>query len=296
VGLSCLDHLWRVDRFPPVKSRTRASMYQVQGGGPAATGAVTVSMLGGEAELWAVHGEDPNGSYLARELEKLGVGVQGVLQPNGGVTLVSGILTGPDGERHIFSFHGTGLADDESSLDLKRVASFGVILFDNTHPKMSQAALGAARASGVPTLADFGNCDNWHLAKLADTLVVSEECAEEILGRNDPEEAIGELRQFPEQVVGITLGEHGYLYDAGQGIRSFDSFPVNVVDTNGAGDVFHGAYAYGIASDWDHDRCGLFASATAALACTALGGRAGIPSYSDVVRLLKEEGVGGHWS
>ena len=54
--------------------------------------------------------------------------------------------------------------------------------------------------------------------------------------------------------------------------------------------MFHGAYAYGIANQWDHDRCGLFASATAALACTALGGRAGIPNHADVVRLLTEEG------
>ena len=84
-------------------------MYRVQGGGPAATGAVTVSILGGDAELWAVHGEDANGSYLASELEEFGVGIKGVIQPEGAVTLVSGILTAPDGERHIFCFHGSGL-------------------------------------------------------------------------------------------------------------------------------------------------------------------------------------------
>ena len=290
VGLSCIDHLWRVDRFPPVMSRTRASMYRVQGGGPAATGAVTVSILGGDAELWAVHGEDANGSYLASELEEFGVGIKGVIQPEGAVTLVSGILTAPDGERHIFCFHGSGLVDQERKSGLNDIASFGAVLVDNTYPKMTQAALIAARQVGVPSIADFGNCANWHLAKLVDTLVVSEECAEEILGRNDPEDAIGKLRQFPEQVVGITLGEHGYLYDSGQGICRVDAFSINAVDTNGAGDVFHGAYAYGIANQWDHDRCGLFASATAALACTALGGRAGIPNHADVVRLLREEG------
>ena len=87
-GLSCVDHLWRVERFPPTASRTRTSDYTVQGGGPAATAAVAAARLGARTELWAVHGDDANGHAAREELRRYGVGLLCVVGGAGATSMV----------------------------------------------------------------------------------------------------------------------------------------------------------------------------------------------------------------
>ncbi len=287
VGLSCLDHIWQVERFPPLSSRTTAHAYRTQGGGPAATAAVTAARLGAEATLWAVHGGDFSGQYALSDLQKEGVETSNVRSVPGATTFVSAILVDPQGERHIFPYRGAGLTDTIDGLDPNSIGSFDALLVDGRHPVMAEAALQEARRRGVPTVGDFSDTRNWHLTPLVDYLLVSEECAEEALGRNEPEAALATLRRHPKQLVGITLGEEGFLYDDGDTVRHVTALPVEVVDTNGAGDVFHGAYTYGVARGWSDERCGLFASVTAALSCTGIG-RSAIPSAETVDRLLEE--------
>jgi sulfofructose kinase len=248
---------------------------------------VAAARLGAQATLWAVHGDDLSGSYALAELHKEGVETDGVRSVAGGVTFVSAILVDPHGERHIFPYRGAGLTDTTEGLDLSSVGSFGALLVDGRHPVISEAALQQAKRRGIPTVGDFSDTRSWHLTRLLDYLLVSEECAEEVLGRNDPEAALAALRRHPKQLVGITLGEEGFLYDDMGTVRHVTSLPVEVIDTNGAGDVFHGAYTYGVARGWSAERCGLFASVTAALSCTGLG-RSAIPSAVTVNQLLEE--------
>lgn len=287
VGLSCLDHIWQVAQFPPVQSRTHAEHYHLQGGGAAATGAVAIARLGMDVELWSVHGDDANGQHATAELERYGVNCQNIRVPPHSVTFVSGILVTPEGERYIFPYRGQGLEDSAEGLDLD-LSRFDCVLTDARFPVLNEAVLQAAREQGIPVVGDFGNTKNWHLTKYVTHLIASEECAAEILGRNQPEAALDALRQFDEQLVGITLGEQGFLYKLGDKVRHIPALPVDVIDTNGAGDVFHGAYAYALALDWDDEVCALFASVTAALSCETLGSRNGIPTAADVERLLEE--------
>ena len=202
---------------------------------------------------------------------------------------VSGILVAPDGERYIFPYFGTGLTDSAAGLELARVSSFDCVLTDARYPLMNEAVLKEAKRCGVPVVADFGNSSNWHLAAYADYLIVSEECARELLGGDPESTSIAELRQAEGQLIGVTLGENGFVYEHAGEFRHIPALPVAVVDTTGAGDVFHGAYAYAVARGWDVARCGLFASVTAALKCTALGGRTGIPTAAEVEHLLVEK-------
>ena len=69
------------------------------------------------------------------------------------------------------------------------------------------------------------------------------------------------------------------------------AFDVEVIDTTGAGDVFHGAYIVGLLHGWDLRRVALFSTAVAAIKCTKLGGRAGIPCYDEVLAFLRERNV-----
>ncbi|HEX7004084.1 MAG TPA: PfkB family carbohydrate kinase [Trueperaceae bacterium] len=287
-GLSCVDHIWQVGSFPPAASRTDASGYRLQGGGPAATAAVTVARLGGRAHLWAVHGDDPGGAFVVDELKRLGVETGGVRVVPGATSWVSAVLVAPDGERWIFPYRGAGLPDNAPS---ERPADAGALLVDFRQPRLCREAIDWAAGRGVPIVGDLGNARYWESSERLDVIIASEECAEEVLGRDDPEAALAAMRWRPDQHVGVTLGAEGYLYDAGQGVRHLPALPVTVVDTTGAGDVFHGAYAFALASGWDADRCAAFASVTAAISCTGVG-RSAIPDGATVERLLEERSLG----
>lgn len=288
VGLSCLDHVWQVTRFPPAGSRTDASAYRVQGGGPAATAAVAAARLGAQAELVALHGDDAAGELLTAELRAFGVAVDGVRRVPGARSFVSAVLVAPGGERWIFPYRGSGLTDEPAWLAGVDVGAAGTVLVDMRHPRLCAAAARAARAAGVVVVADYGNLRHFEHAGLADHLLVSRECAAELLGRDEPEVALTRLRRRRGQVVGVTLGDEGLLLDDGEGALHLPAPRVDAVDTTGAGDVFHGAYAAAVARRFRPREAAAYAVAVAALACRTFGARAGIPTDDEARAFVRE--------
>lgn len=302
VGLSCLDLVWRVTRFPPAGSRTEATAHHRHGGGPAATAAVAAARYGAHVRLWAIHGDDAAGRDLKSELEADGLDLSGVRTPPHARTFVSAVLVAPNGERWIFPYRGDGLDDDPAAWPLDQVASADVVLCDLRHPRLSRAVLAAAREAGVPSIVDLGALRDAPLAEDADVVIAAAEAAEEALSgirddgatetSEDPteraESALALLRAREDQTVAVTLGEEGVVYDAGEGLRHLSALPLSdVVDTTGAGDVFHGVWAAAAAFGLGADGCARHASVAAALACRAPG-RSAIP-YGDMVRELLEE-------
>jgi sugar/nucleoside kinase (ribokinase family) len=110
-------------------------------------------------------------------------------------------------------------------------------------------------------------------------------CGEPDLGRAMERLLTGNIR-----LVVTTLGAEGCLCLTREGRWRVPGLPVQAVDTTGAGDAFHGAFIYGLLQEWSIERTALFANAAAALNCTALGGRAGLPRTSDVEALLRAQG------
>lgn len=293
-GMSCLDEVWQVERFPPTASRTPVSAYRRQGGGPAATAAVTAARLGASVALWSVHGDDANGRLLRTELERYGVDVSKVELEPGGTTPVSAVLVEPGGERFIFPYRDPALAQTGEAwvVDdgmLGGPDAFAAVLVDARYPHLSQKVLAAAARLHLPRVGDFGDASNWHLARGVSHLIASEECARGICGdrwdADAPERALAQLRQAEGQLVGVTLGARGFVYDAGEGVCWTTPPPAEVVDTTGAGDVFHGAYTYALAQGWGADTCARFATAAAALSCRGVG-REAIPTLDEVVALV----------
>lgn len=243
--------------------------------------------MGGRARLWALHGDDPAGRFALAELKRLGVETDGVRVTEGAASWVSGVLVAPDGERYIFPYRGSGLEDGPPAVEPAEPPFPGAVLVDLRHPRLCRFAVEWAGARGVLTVGDLGNAHYWEESESLDVIIASEECAREVLGRSDPEAALTAMRWRPGQHVGVTLGPAGYLYDAGSGVRHLPAQRVEAVDTTGAGDVFHGAYAFGLASGWNADRCSELALVCAALSCTAVG-RSAIPSLAEVERVLAE--------
>jgi sulfofructose kinase len=283
VGLACLDHVWHVARFPPAGSRTPASAFRSHGGGQAATAAVTVARLGGQAHLWASLGADPAGDDVARELAAEGVHLH-VARSAGSRSFVSAVLVDPAGERHIFPYRGADLADDPRLHDWTSVRAAAALLTDARHPRLSAHALALARRAGIPTVGDWSDLRHWDQTSMVDHLIVSEECARAALGEHDPCAALPRLRRRADQVVAVTLGPRGIVWDAGEGSRRTPAPVVAAVDTTGAGDACHGAYAFAIADGRGVDAAMRLASAVGALTCTGPG-RDAIPDLATAERL-----------
>jgi sugar/nucleoside kinase (ribokinase family) len=131
------------------------------------------------------------------------------------------------------------------------------------------------------------------LAKVVDALIVPMACAERILPAGSWREKLRALTALGPRFAAITAGEQGCYYTDGDEARHCPAFSLDVVDTTGAGDVFHGAFAFALANQWPAAKSVEFASAAAALSCRALGGRRGIPTLEETLGFLRARGAEG---
>jgi sulfofructose kinase len=288
-GFSCLDHIWQLPHFPPTESRTLAKAYQSVGGGIAASAAATAARLGAEVQLLTIHGKDANADVIEEELKRFGVkNIQGRFEQV--ATPVSGILVDHDGERYIFPYRDDALFDIREGWNFEHIQHAQAVMVDTRYPYLNQNVIDIARAKNIPIVADYGDSENWHLAKDIAHLIVAEECVLQLFNSTDPGIVLPKIKHFAGQVVGLTLGAKGFYYDAGQGIQHIPAFPVNVVDTTGAGDIFHGAYTFALGCGFSVNDCGLLASAVAAISCRGFG-RSVLPTLDETLRFLSARSV-----
>ena len=159
---------------------------------------------------------------------------------------------------------------------------------DGLMPEVSRHALDEARRCGIPVMVDAGRMrpGMMELAARCDYLVAAERFILD-LGWDGTS---GEFRRIASglgaPVITVTRGARGSLTWSGGEFFAIPAYPVEVVDTTGAGDVFHGGYLYGVLQGWELRKTVRFASAMAALSCRAMGGRAGIPTLAEALRCM----------
>jgi sugar/nucleoside kinase (ribokinase family) len=188
----------------------------------------------------------------------------------------------------------TGSAEAPESLGrLEMLAEAGCLLVDGGNLPSALRAAAEAKRLGVPIVSDVGwiSEKNRPLMELVDYAVISQMCAESFSGGSDYEQACRQVAALGPSRVVVTLGEKGlHWYEDGR-IGRMDAFAVEAVDTTGAGDTFHGAFCQGLVDGLGFADNLAFASATAALKCRRLGGRAGIPTRPEVMEFLARHGV-----
>jgi ribokinase len=169
----------------------------------------------------------------------------------------------------------------------------GFLLLDGLMQDVSVFAARQARKEGIPVMLDAGRVREGmlELARMSDYVVGSEEFARELGWNDDPGSFFQEVGRLGFGITTITLGGRGSVTSAGDEIISCPAFPIEIVDSTGAGDVFHGGYLYGLLQKWPLKDAIRFASALAAMKCRKLGGRAGIPRLSEVQQFLQERGI-----
>jgi sulfofructose kinase len=288
VGLAVYDLVYTVERHPEADEKCFATGLIMGGGGPAANAAVTVARLGGSAAFAGYLGRDIFGDMHFEELLFEGVITSLVVRGNSPAPL-SSIIVKPGGKRTVVTNKGSMPVLEADQVDFTQVRP-RAILFDGHQPEISVPLAKKAREQNIPAILDAGSVHKGtlELAPLCGYLAASEKFARDLSGEKDPAGALGFLARIAPVVI-ITLGEAGLIWVAGaeQEGGSLAAFPVDTVDTTGAGDIFHGALALRIAGGEDL-LCALrYASAAAALGCAKMGARAAIPTRAEVEQFLK---------
>ncbi|MEX2627787.1 MAG: PfkB family carbohydrate kinase, partial [Ilumatobacteraceae bacterium] len=262
----------------------------VGGGGGAANAAATVALRGGDAVFIGAVGDDRMGRVVTGGLAELGVDVARVQRIPGRTTPISAVIIDRTGARMIVNHADAdlfALADPAPAADIGEVDA---VLCDCRWPAGAAATLRAARERGVPGIVDVDRPltegATW-LFELASHLVFSREALRSTAGVFRPGPALRIVRGLTDAWVGVTLGAGGIEWLDDHGSGHLAAHDVEAVDTLGAGDVFHGAFALLLAEGGDEEHAMRFANAAAALKCTRPGGRDGIPSRTDVDQFLQ---------
>ena len=291
LGCACLDFLGIVPRLPAGDEQIWMSDSTQQGGGMVSTALVTLSRLGASTAFVGKIGNDMAGRFVKEEFDLYGVDATHLGIAPGESTPISMILVdAPTGERTIMA-GGTTVALPAAEVPAELVSSAKYLHLDNTNRRAALTAARLARDSGVPVVLDADTVsppeDLEDLLHLTDYLIASRVFSKALTGQADPSEAAKALSSYGPAVTVVTLGEEGSHTLAGG--RSFHTpaFPVGVVDTTGAGDVYHGAFIFGLLQAWEVEKTAEFASAVAAMSCTRLGGRSGIPDLKCALDFLR---------
>lgn len=286
IGHAAYDLTFTVPHHPGEDEKCIASALLESGGGPAANAAVTIARLGHRVGFCGYLGDGHFGEAHLKELQENGVETRFVVRGKT-KTPLSVALVKPGGKRTLVNYRAGGHLPAEA-VDLTSVAPRGV-LFDGHERFISLHHLSHFRKVGSQTVLDAGSLHAGTEALMfeVDHLVASEKFACQFLGRSDPEKALKQLAERARGAVVITLGERGLIWQREGEQGEMPAFEVKVVDTTGAGDVFHGAFMVGLIEGMAWLELLRFASATAALSCTRLGARPSIPYRDEVERFLK---------
>jgi sulfofructose kinase len=281
VGHAALDRVYRIEAFPPQPTKVRALEHIEAGGGMAANAAVAIARLGGVAELWSRVGDDSAGHTIRSGLRAERVDVRYVQAFEGARSSTSAIIVDDRGERLIIGQRDAGMPSGTSWLPLERVKTADAVIGDVRWLEGVRAVFAQARKDKVPTLldADLGAREALAgLLQLTDFAIFSGPALRDFAPAGTDAERLEHVLSLGARHAGVTLGADGYLWREQGGGGHIPAFSITVTDTTGAGDAFHGTFALMLAEGRSPAQSARTAAAAAALKCTRLGSRAGLPS------------------
>jgi sugar/nucleoside kinase (ribokinase family) len=293
-GIAVLDVVFRVEKFPVPEAKTQASAFMFISGGCAANASVAIARLGGRAHfagpLGGPAGLEPMGDRIIAALKEEGVDVSGCVRVAGLASSISAICIDATGERAIVNYRDNRLsaarADDPAAI----VASADAVLADNRFPEFSLPICRAARSRGIPVVLDADRPTRATDALLgtATHVIFSAEGLRATAATDDLAAGLERIAATCRGFLAVTDGPNGVLSIAPETHKPQDmaAFPIAPVDTLGAGDVFHGAFALALAEGRDEAAGLRFAAAAAAIKCTRFGGITGAPKRAEVEDLL----------
>ncbi len=294
IGACVFDTLYTVPTYPKEDTKLCAIASKTSGGGPAATGLVAASKLSESAAFIGVLSDDNGGKFLKEDFERYGVDTSLIEIRPGHRSFVSVLWLCQDSASRTCVFDKGDIPPlCLSAVQKKAVRDAEILMVDGNELEAAVEAAKTAKESGTKVLYDCGGLYEGveRLLALADIIIPSEEFALGSTGCSTADEAAQTLfEMYRPEVVVVTQGKQGgRMYD-GKTVTIYPAYPAVVVDSNGSGDVFHGAFAAAVAKGYDFLKCCHFSSAVSALKCMGVGARESVPDFETTKNYLKENG------
>lgn len=290
-GIAAVDDIVQLDKFPTPNSKTPVTWIERQPGGQSCTALVAAARQGLRCAYAGILGDNELSDFTRNVLEKEHVDLPSVIRSPDARPFYSIILLDQsNGERTILYFadgvHGVGCDDISETL----IANSRILLVDQLGPEGTLRACQLGRMHGTQVIADFERINHPQLREamnFVDHLILPLRLVRELTGCDAPEAAVRELGKTRRACTAATDGSSGCWFIADDGeVLHQPAFKVNVIDTTGCGDVFHGAYAAAIIQGHPLAAAIRRASAAAALSATRRGGQPGIPDVAGINQLL----------
>jgi ribokinase len=280
--------------FPQEDTKMRGLSSKLQGGGPCSTALVVLAKMGISAEYFGVLGTDFYGQYIIKDLKKYGVVTDSVRLESEGQSSNCVVLICKEKSSRTCVWAPNSLPKmEKKDVPLDKLARARFLHLDGNPVDISGYAAEKAREMGVKVSLDAGTIfpgiDG--LLPLVDILIPSEEFVCRFTGISSAEEGAKKLyEEYKPEILAVTQGTLGGFFYDGKKYTRYNAFPVEVIDTNGAWDTFHGAFIAGLLKDMALTEAARFASAASAIKCSRFGAREGIPYYEETVEFVKRNG------
>ncbi len=293
VGIACVDLNATVTSIPRIDENVLITDYRKQMGGTVSTALAALQRFGMKTKYMGVLGDDENGRFVVENMNAEGIDVGSVRLAQDESSPFSLVMVDSmTGKRSIAFFPGCAFLVPADCVESEAMKSAKLLHVDSPTQAVFAACEGA-KAAGVTISLDanapFPGLEE--LLHLSNIFITSSDVFYRICDKQDPVEAgKAVLNEYKLDLVVVTLGAEGSVAITPTATTASHGFKVEVVDTTGAGDVFHGAYLYGHLKGWDIKRTLRFANAAGALMCTTQTGWAGIPTIKQVEEFLQGRG------
>lgn len=293
IDLSCVDLNVVINRYPEAGRGESVRQMSWQGGGKVATGMAACSRLGAKCAMMGRVGDDIFGNFILNDLVLHGVDVSAMKTVKNGESPLSIVMSDIEsGSRTIFFNPGNASDYSLADADLTTLRS-AKYFFISRGGGATEEAVNIAREAGVKIFIDAdGHSDE--IVKMLpkiDVFVGSEFFYDKMFNNGDYEKNCREIMEAGPEIVVFTFGDRGCAGVGRDGYFKLPAFKIDTVDTVGAGDVYHGAFLAGLLRGYSAEETARFASGAAAIKCTRIGGRAGIPDIDTLLNFLAGKGI-----
>jgi sulfofructose kinase len=289
VGLNATDTLIALANFPERGSKVEYRSASVLPGGQVATTVVACQQWGMSTRYVGIVGEDAAAALHREAFARAGVETH-LTSVSGGASPQSLILVDGGGERTVMCRRDDRVALKPAHLDRELIVNARALHVDGYDTEAATVAAGWAREAGIPVIADLDELYTGvdELLENVDYLIVSRDIPGRLMKEPDLEIALRQMqRRYGCRLTAATLGHDGVVAWDGRQLHQVSAYRVAVVDTTGAGDIFHAGFIYGLLQNWRLERQLDFACAAAAMNCVAAGARGGIQPIKTIEEFMR---------
>lgn len=294
-GITTLDYICVVDKLANYQKHAVIQEVKFFGGGCVSTALAALNRLGGTSSLITMLGDDWVAKEVLQGLKKESIDFSGISIAENQLTTFSFVqVSNKIGKRAISFYPGSGGNLKFDAKAQKIVKSSRMLIIDGLIKSECIKAAKFAKDNRIKVMLDCNvvNVDTENLLPYVDFLITSESFLYDYARTRNIEKALKKLhRKFSPEVLVTTLGKKGSVALINDRIKHVDIFDVKVKDTTGCGDVYHGAFMYGLLRNWDTVDIMIFSTAVSSIKSMYFGGRPGIPDLKKTLEFLGNRGI-----